>query len=78
MPVVLLFAQAREAAGTSSVVVDGSSVAEVVQELSSRFGPSMAEIVAVSRFWCNGDPVEMADSVGVDDEFAVLPPVSGG
>ncbi len=78
VPVVLLFAQAREAAGVSSVDVRGQTVAEVVEDLSSRFGPSMADVVAVSRIWCNGEPVEPTASVGEGDEIAVLPPVSGG
>jgi molybdopterin synthase sulfur carrier subunit len=78
VPVVLLFAQAREAAGTSSIVVEASTGAGIIEELSSRFGASMTEIVASSRFWCNGDPVELDTPIGPDDEFAILPPVSGG
>ncbi|MGI9579168.1 MAG: MoaD/ThiS family protein [Microthrixaceae bacterium] len=78
MPVVLLFAQAREAAGGRSVRVEGATVAEVVADLSERFGPAMADVVGASRIWVNGDPAEDTQAVGEDDEVAVVPPVSGG
>jgi len=76
--VVLLFAQAREAAGTSSVEVAADTVAGAVAHLGERFGPALAEIVAASRIWCNGEPVEGHTPIGAGDEVAVLPPVSGG
>ena len=78
MPVVLLFAQAREAAGSGSVRVDGSTVQEVVDRLGERFGPAMVEVISASRIWANGEPAESAQLVSEDDEVAVLPPVSGG
>ena len=78
MPEVLLFAQAREAAGVGSVRVEGSSVEELVGALADRFGPAMSEIVAASRVFLNGEPAEGTDLVAEDDEVAVVPPVSGG
>lgn len=78
MAVVLLFAQAREAAGTSSVETSATTVAAAVDELGGRFGPGFAEVAAASRLWCNGEPVEGSTPIGPDDEVAVLPPVSGG
>ena len=78
MPAVVLFAQAREAAGTSSTEGAGSTVADVIGDLCDRFGPHFADVVAVSRVWLNGEPAEQSSAVGDADEIAVLPPVSGG
>ncbi|MCZ7628168.1 MAG: MoaD/ThiS family protein [Microthrixaceae bacterium] len=78
MPVVLLFAQAREAVGASKVTSDAETVAGVLEDLSQRFGAGFGEVLATSSVWCNGDPVDSAAPVGPTDELAVLPPVSGG
>jgi molybdopterin converting factor small subunit len=78
MAVVLLFAQAREAAGTKSVQIDGATVGEVLDAAVARLGPEFARILPHCRVWCNGDPAERTDSVTASDEVAVLPPVSGG
>lgn len=78
MPVVLLFAQAREAVGASKVTSDADTVAGVMDDLAERFGTSFTEVLATSRVWCNGEPVEPGAPVGSSDELAVLPPVSGG
>ncbi len=75
---MLLFAQAREAAGSASVRVEGSTVREVTSALAARYGTEMEQVVAASRIWRNGDPVAPDDEVADDDEVAVLPPVSGG
>jgi sulfur-carrier protein len=73
-----LFAAVREAAGTSSVVVAGATVGEVIAAASDRFGPGFADHVAVCRVWVNGEPAEPDDPVDDRDEVALLPPVSGG
>lgn len=78
VPVVLLFAQAREAAGSGSVRVEGATVSEVVGQLKETYGPAMGDVVAASRIWVNGDPADASQPVGDDDEVAVVPPVSGG
>lgn len=78
MPQVRLFAQARDAAGTSSTTAEGGTVSEVLQSLVAMFGSSMAEVLEVSRVWVNGEPASPQDAVGDADEVAVLPPVSGG
>lgn len=78
MPHVKLFAQAREAAGTSTVEVPGATVGEVLEALRARFDGRFADVVAVSRIWCNGEPADDATAVAESDEVAVLPPVSGG
>ncbi len=78
MPVLRLFAAAREAAGTTSAEVAGATVDEVLAAARARFGPAFAEVAAASRVWCNGEPAAGSDPVGPGDEVAVLPPVSGG
>lgn len=78
MPVLRLFAQAREAAGTASLHLGGTTVDEVVDAACDRFGASFAAVLGSSRIWVNGEPATMADRLTEDDEVAVLPPVSGG
>lgn len=73
-----LFASIREAAGTSSAEVDGSTVGEVVDAAVTRFGPSFADHLAVCKVWVNGEPATDDHPVGETDEVALLPPVSGG
>ncbi len=78
MPVVLLFAQAREAVGSSRVTSDATTVDGVIEDLTRRFGSPFSEVLTTSRIWCNGEPVDPEAQVGPSDELAVLPPVSGG
>ncbi len=78
MPVVRLFAQAREAAGTSSEVLPGDTVAAVLSSARARFGDDFAAVLTTCGVWVNGEPADQADAVGGDDEVAILPPVSGG
>jgi len=78
MATLRLFASIREAAATSSVEIDASTIGEVVRVASERFGPSFGELVPTCRVWCNGEPAFADDPVGPDDEVALLPPVSGG
>ncbi len=74
----MLFAQAREAAGTARADVAGDTVADVLDGARARFGPVFARVLASSKVWVNGEPASDGDSVGATDEVAVLPPVSGG
>jgi molybdopterin synthase sulfur carrier subunit len=78
MPVLRLFAQAREAAGTGRDVVDGATVDEVLAHARARYGEGFAALLGTCRVWVNGEPATGADQVGPGDEVAVLPPVSGG
>jgi len=73
-----LFAQAREAAGTRSVEIEGATVGDVIAAARSKFGADFGAVVDGSKVWLNGSPAETADAVGASDEVAVLPPVSGG
>ena len=78
MATLRLFAAAREAAGTGHDVVDGTTVAEVLEAAVARYGTAFAEVLNSSRVWCNGEPAAPGDPVSDLDEVAVLPPVSGG
>ena len=78
MPVLRLFAAAREAAGVARDDVDGATVGEVLAAARNRYGDRFAEVLGVSRVWLNGAPAGDDDRVSAGDEVAVLPPVSGG
>ncbi len=78
MPVLRLFARARQEAGVSQLSVPGSTVGEVLDDARSRFGPGFAEVLDHAAVWVNGEPADPDEPVGNDDEVAVLPPVSGG
>ena len=78
MAVLRLFASAREAAGTGSVVIAGATVGVVLDTAVQRYGANFASILATCRVWVNGDAAERFESVADTDEVAVLPPVSGG
>jgi len=81
VPVVRLFAQAREALGASSVELDGATVDEVLRSLRhhrSDGAGGLAGVLDVSRVYLNGEPAEGHEPVAAQDEVAVVPPVSGG
>ncbi len=73
-----LFASAREAAGVSSVELVGTTVGDVLDEASRRWGEPFMAVLERSQVWLNGEPTGLDDPVGDHDEVAVLPPVSGG
>ncbi|MSZ30043.1 MAG: MoaD family protein [Actinobacteria bacterium] len=75
-----LFASAREAAGSSEVEIPVGVLGEIIEAACSRFGPTFAEVVKISRIWVNGEePFQgLATRIEPGDEVAVLPPVSGG
>lgn len=78
MPTIRLFASAREAAGTARDELPGATVGDVLDAAVARWGDAFAAVLAESRVWVNGEPVQRASAVGERDEVAVLPPVSGG
>jgi molybdenum cofactor synthesis domain-containing protein len=77
---VLLFARARELAGTRRLELTGASVTEVVAAASARFGEEFAELCATCTVVVDGETVLRADfdTTAPGDELAILPPVSGG
>ena len=77
---LLLFAAAREAAGTHRETIDAGTVGEVLAIARARHGDAFAAVLAGSRVWLDGEEPASGDAtpVGDDAEVAVLPPVSGG
>jgi MoaE-MoaD fusion protein len=70
---VRLFAGLRERAGSEHVEVDlpdGASVADLLAEMGLRPGQC---VVALNREYATA-----AETIGADDEVALIPPVSGG
>lgn len=75
---LVLFASAREAAGTSRVELRASTVGDVLDLARGMFGPGFVAVVDRSRVWVNGEPAALGTPLVSGDEVAVLPPVSGG
>jgi molybdopterin converting factor small subunit len=76
--VLLLFAEARVAAGTGREELSARSVAELLDIASARHGSRFGAVLARSRVWVNGEPAPPEHPLTEGDEVAVLPPVSGG
>ena len=75
---LLLFAAAREAAGTREQPMSGRTVEELLAQARRRFGEPFTAVLARSRVWVNGEPADPTSLLSDGDEVAVLPPVSGG
>jgi molybdopterin synthase sulfur carrier subunit len=78
VPILRLFASARDAAGTGRDEFAGATVAAVLAAAIDRYGEGFAAVLATSRVWVNGEPASAETPVAAADEVAVLPPVSGG
>ncbi|MGE3619066.1 MAG: MoaD/ThiS family protein [Acidimicrobiia bacterium] len=78
MPLVRLFAAAREAAGTDRDELPGATVAEVLDAARLRYGPGFAAVLSTCGVWLDGEPVDHMDRPVDGAEVAILPPVSGG
>jgi sulfur-carrier protein len=76
--VLLLFAEARVAAGTGRQVLPGRTVGEVLDLARARYGARFTAVLDGCRVWVNGDPARPDLALHAGDEVAVLPPVSGG
>ncbi len=64
MPVLRLFAAAREAAGEARVELEGSTVADVLDQARARYGEGFASVLQRSRVWLNGHPAELGAALG--------------
>lgn len=73
-----LFANLREAAGTSQADFSGTTVDEVLRAAATAYGDEFARGLTIAKVWKNGEPAEPSDPVGASDEIALIPPVSGG
>ena len=78
MPLLRLFAAAREAAGTARDDVPGATVEEVLARAVERYGAGFDAVLTTCRVWVNGEEASPDMALNDDDEVAVLPPVSGG
>ena len=76
--VLLMFAAAREAAGTGRAEIRARTVGEALDRARAEFGRDFSSVLDRCRVWLNGEPVELGRSLSDGDEVAVLPPVSGG
>ena len=77
---VRFFAAARDAAGTSELLVEPQPLGSLLAALRADRGAPFSAVLDTARIWVNGDdPTDgEATVLGPDDEVAVLPPVSGG
>lgn len=76
---LLLFATARQAAGTSSHDIDADTLGDLMEVACLRFGSEFAAVLSGCRVWVNGDdPTGPGQLVTACDEIAVIPPVAGG
>ncbi len=73
-----LFANLREAAGTTEAELAGATVGEVVDSAVIAYGPAFAAGVPHAKVWVNGEPADRSTKVAPGDEVALIPPVSGG
>lgn len=78
MATLRLFASAREAAGRGSDTFEATTVGDLLQQASQRYGSQFVTVLGTCRVWLNGESTENDAPVGSRDEVAVLPPVSGG
>jgi sulfur-carrier protein len=78
MATLLLFASAREAAGTNRLVLEGGTVGDVLDAAVLVAGDQLGRVIAHSKVWVDGEPADRNTEVSSSSEVAVLPPVSGG
>ncbi|MHC1576287.1 MAG: ubiquitin-like small modifier protein 1 [Methanosarcinaceae archaeon] len=88
---VKLFANLRETAGATEVIVSGDHISEILEDLVTEY-PALKELIfedsdhtelrGYINVLINGDNVQhlqgLETSVNAGDEIAIFPPVSGG
>ncbi|GAB3083074.1 MoaD/ThiS family protein [Nocardioides zeae] len=76
---LLLFATARDAAGTTRDTFEVATVGELMTAARDRYGAPFARVLPGCRVWVNGED-DVADdrALAAADEVAVIPPVAGG
>lgn len=75
---LLLFASAREAAGTNAAEFEADTLADLLASAAEKYGETFAAVLARSKVWVNGEEADLGVALAPGDEIAVLPPVSGG
>jgi molybdopterin converting factor small subunit len=78
MPRLRLFAGLREAAGTGSAEVPGSTVGEMLANAAAYFGPAFSDGLATAQVWLNGERAGPSTAVVEGDEVSLIPPASAG
>ena len=80
MTQVLLFARARELAGTRQTEIPGATVAEVLAQAEKLFGAEFAALSATCTIMVDDAIVHRSEFLTrpAGSELAILPPVSGG
>ena len=78
MATLRLFANLRESAGTDSVEIDASTVSELLDAASDRFGDRFSSGIKAAGVWVNGEQADRKTQISTSDEIALIPPVSGG
>lgn len=80
MTTVLMFARARELAGTKVAEVDAATIDDALRTLGERYGAEFVELSETCTIVVDGEVVLAGEfgSRSPGDELAVLPPVSGG
>jgi MoaD family protein len=78
MATLLMFAAARDAAGTGRADIDAATVGEVLARAEVEYGEDFTAVLKSCRVWVNGEPADATTAVRAGDEVAILPPVSGG
>jgi molybdopterin converting factor small subunit len=76
--ILLLFAEARVAAGTGREDAVAGSVGELLAAARARYGERFAAVLERAQVWVNGEPASVEVQLRDGDEVAILPPVSGG
>lgn len=79
---VTLVGPISEAAGTRKTQASGATVGELLDDLSTRYGPLFKQRVRASRIVLNGTPIQFKKGrktpLKDGDEVALLVPVGGG
>jgi molybdopterin synthase sulfur carrier subunit len=75
---LVLFGPARVAADTSGDEVPGTTVGDVLDAASARYGAAFATVLPTCVLWVNGEPASREQRLVAGDELGVLPPFSGG
>jgi MoaD family protein len=75
---IRLFAALRDLAGTSYVEAEGSTVAEIVDDLSQRYGERFERVARAGSVVVDGERATLSTPLAGVEEVALLPPVSGG
>ena len=78
MATLLMFAAARDAAGTGRADIDAATVGDVLAHAEATSGEGFRAVLKSCRVWVNGEPADAHTAVSAGDEVAILPPVSGG